>query len=191
MASSHGTYQDLHGFLSWDSEAELSKSAVLFLKRWVGFRETSKGWCRTCAQLPRIVWAQAGRGKRTEPASPGEKVLAVLQYCLVGGVAFSRKTHQSVAEGTREKPGERKKMSIMTSPADLLARPLIGCIQQSQRAKESIEEDHTHQSPGSTELRREDRGVHLEGQITAIQHKKYISFGLDIGNFPNASLYSS
>lgn len=60
---------------------------------------------------------------------------------------------------------------------------------RSQRARESIDEDHTDQSPGSTELGREARGVHLEGQIKASSTK--ISFGLDTGNFPNASLHSS
>lgn len=59
-------------------------------------------------------------------------------------------------------------MSIMTSPADLLARTLIGCIQPRVRGQ-----DLTAQSPGSTELWREARGVHLEGQMKAIQHKKY------------------
>lgn len=141
-----GSYQDLHGSLPWDSEAEFGKSAVLFLKRWVGFRETSERWCSTCAQLLRAVSPKLA-GVRGQNSITWGKALAGLQGCLAGGAAFSRKSHQNVAEGTREKPGGGRKMSIMTSPADLLARPLIGCIHPRVRGQ-----DHTDPSPGTTEL---------------------------------------
>lgn len=100
----------MHGSLPWDSGAEFSKSAVLFLKGWLRLKETSKGWCRTCAQLPRGCVGQVGRDSRQNQMSLGEKALAVLEGCLVRGVAFRTKTqpkcHRRNKGGTGKEEGK-------------------------------------------------------------------------------------
>lgn len=70
------SWQDTHGSLSWDSGGTFNKNAELFIKLWVGLRETSKGCCRTlCLATEGLYQAklEGARRQNLRITGPGEE----------------------------------------------------------------------------------------------------------------------